>query len=126
MRKHCLILLLILNIVALAVTGSAVCRYLFFSGSKSVPDTVINDEAVIKQQTEPARLNITSIPRDAKVFVNGYYKGMTPAEVKIVSVQTNTSFKLVILKEGFLRWEKNIELHPGDFKEFQAVLKKVR
>ncbi|GAF90689.1 unnamed protein product, partial [marine sediment metagenome] len=118
MRKHCLIVLLILNIAALAVTGSAVCRYLFFSGSKPATDTIINDEA--------ARLSITSIPRDAKVFVNGYYKGRTPADVKIVSVQTNTSFKLVILKEGFLRWEKNIKLHTGDFKEFQAVLKKAR
>lgn len=127
-------MLLILNIALLIVTGTGVCKYFFPRDNKSGSDTVISDEADVDSEVEvpeseeqagPARLSISSIPHDAKVFVNGYYKGKTPVEVEIVSVQSNSKFKLVLLKEGFLRWEKDIELHAGDFKEFQAELEKV-
>ncbi|MFC2091628.1 PEGA domain-containing protein [Elusimicrobiota bacterium] len=84
--------------------------------------TATVDIPVKPSSPAPVLMHVRSQPADAKVFVNGYFKGRTPANVKIVSVTEKSKYSLVLLKEGFYRWEKNIEVDIGQQLAFEAVL----
>jgi len=82
--------------------------------AKEVEKKEIVDYAIVK---------ISSNPPGAKIFVNGYYKGRTPQELKIVSVKEFLRpyrFKLLLL--GYRIWEDTIFLKKGDKKEYNINL----
>jgi hypothetical protein len=130
MRKFLLILILVLNTTALVVS-IYFCGSYFFSKNKSVNEskpqqlTIVREKIDIEDnKDEPAIINISSIPQDAKVFVNGYYKGKTPVEFKVVDLVDTGNYRLVIIKQDYLRWEREIELNSGVLKEYNIVLEK--
>lgn len=69
-----------------------------------------------------AKFIVISEPSAAKVFVNGYFKGRTPTEVEVVSAKENTTYKLILLKAGYKRWEKDVIISRGDVRRYRAVL----
>lgn len=72
---------------------------------------------------KPTLVNIKSEPEQAKVFVNGYYKGKTPIEFKITSIKEKTQYNLVVMKVGYTRWEQDVVLDVGDTMAYEVVLK---
>jgi hypothetical protein len=91
---------------------------------KEAEESVVFTEAS-KIDENIARLNIASMPPGAKVYVNGYLKGITPVKLQLTSVDRTNNFKLVLLKPGYKRWEKDIELYKGEFKRYYAVMEKM-
>jgi hypothetical protein len=69
-----------------------------------------------------AKIFISSYPDEAKIFVNGYFKGKTPSEVKILKVNTAAIYKISLIKEGNNRWEREIQLNPGEYRQFNVIL----
>ncbi len=145
MKKALLIVVLILNLVCLVVTGSAVFKYLLSSkktpgkliatedksqteekvlsiDEQQIPETDI--EIVKEELTGPAKLDIASVPSGAKIFINGYYKGKTPVEIEVVSVNREGGHVLTLVKEGYLKWNRRIELKNGEVKKFNTILVK--
>ncbi len=118
MKKSCLLVILILNLSVVAVTGIVVYKHFFYLK----PGTMKEQTQAQEPLNETAKLNIVSTPAGAKVFVNGYYKGITPVKFEVVSVKDNGNYSLVLIKENYLRWEKNIEIHAGDFKKYNIEL----
>lgn len=88
---------------------------------KIVPAETV-DTIKKKAVRKTAKLNIVSYPPSAKVFINGYYKGRTPAIVKVTATKGEDEYKLVILKNEYQRWEKIVMLKQGDNKDIKATL----
>lgn len=125
MKKIGLLVILVFNVAALLIAGVVIFKYFFIGKSSEVSDAIeFTAEIKNEEENKYAKLNISSVPDEAKVFVNGYYKGKTPLEFKVVSVGKKNNYKLVLLKQGYLRWEFNTELYTGDIREFQVVLEK--
>ncbi|MCD6422959.1 MAG: PEGA domain-containing protein [Elusimicrobia bacterium] len=78
-----------------------------------------------KAERKEAYISINSNPPLAKVFINGYFKAKTPADIKIVSVsEVPRKFSIKIIKPGFIPWEKEVVLKKGDTKEYSINLLK--
>ncbi len=72
-----------------------------------------------------AILRVTSKPSEAKVFVNGYYKGKTPEEIVVGTVsKTAKEYMIKVVKAGYIPYEKKIKLISGDRKRFKINLKR--
>ena len=123
MRKVWLLVILILNIIIFAFSGFVIYDY-FFDGrpARILPPPEVKEVTVKK--TEPATIKIISIPPEAKVFVNGFFKGRTPCEIQIVSAKDNGTFLLTLIKEGYQKWNREISLYSGEVKEYRIILKK--
>jgi len=78
-----------------------------------------------KAERKEAYISINSNPPLAKVFINGYFKAKTPADIKIVSVsEVPRKFSVKIIKPGYIPWEKEVVLKKGDTKEYSVNLLK--
>ncbi|MEA2081522.1 MAG: PEGA domain-containing protein [Elusimicrobiota bacterium] len=79
-----------------------------------------------KKKTDTAAyISINSVPSGAKVFINGYYKAKTPANIKLTSVsEVPRQYSIKLFKAGFYSWEKMVTLIRGSTKEFSVNLKK--
>ena len=123
MRKVCLLVILILNTIIFGFSGFVIYNY--FSDGRSArisrPPEVKEDTV---KKTEPASIKVISVPPEAKVFVNGFFKGWTPREVQVVSAKDNGNFLLTLIKENYQKWNKEITLHSGEVKEYRIILKK--
>ena len=125
MKKNIVLTALVLNVVFL------VLFMLFLFGSlkeNSPPRKKLRssldkaDNSYIKSSR--AVLKITSKPSEAKIFVNGYYKGMTPGEVIISTVTKSAKeYRIKVIKTGYIPWEKKVKLVRGDRKRFRVILK---
>jgi len=79
----------------------------------------------IKRDKNAAYISINSQPSGAKVFVNGYFKSKTPADIKITSVTgAPKQFSIKLRMEGYRDWEKLVTLTKTSTKEFSVNLKK--
>ena len=74
----------------------------------------------------PAVLAVSSEPAGAKVFVNGYYKSRTPANVTIESATaTPREYTLTLLLSGYAKWQRAYSLVAGERREVAARLDKL-
>ncbi len=135
-KKLFLISLLAINTAALAV--SVVVLYGFLSEPRpdtdaepvAVPpsgyDVSVRDSAAEITQYNPARVKVKSDPEGAKIYIQGHLKGLTPAEVFVVSAVENGLYGITLTKEGFRDWQRTMYLTGGEFREIKAVLEKQR
>ncbi|MFH1416068.1 MAG: PEGA domain-containing protein [Elusimicrobiota bacterium] len=87
------------------------------------PEDTGGQDADPVEKTGPAKINIKTDPEGSKVFVNGYYKGKTPVEFDVFSVDVQKEYKLVLMRQDGSRWEEDIELHPGQILDLDIELK---
>ncbi|MBA3065373.1 PEGA domain-containing protein [bacterium] len=94
------------------------------SKKETPPDEKNNSDASKKTDTA-AFISINSTPSGAKVFINGYYKAKTPANIKITSIsEVPRQYSIKIIQPDFYSWEKMITLTRGGTKEFSVNLKR--
>jgi N-acetylmuramoyl-L-alanine amidase len=75
------------------------------------------------QPCVPGMLLVNSKPAGAKVYVAGYFKARTPAEIPIPSATCEgRSYRLTILLDGYQPWRNTIELTSGETREVGARL----
>ena len=80
---------------------------------------------ILEKKPDFAVLRITSDPPEAKIFINGYFKGRTPAEIKIVDAAENPKrFSLKLMLPGYRVSGEEIFLKKGDRKEYSQTLSK--
>jgi len=72
---------------------------------------------------DPAVMVVSSTPTNAKVFVNGYFKGFTPARVEIGSVgDQSKQYRFTLVLAGYKKWELETDLRSGSNKSINAWL----
>jgi hypothetical protein len=64
-------------------------------------------------------INITSIPSDAKIYLDGILKGKTPLNLPAIPTGTHT---LKCTLDFYQDWEKRIEIKPHEFSNFSVAL----
>jgi N-acetylmuramoyl-L-alanine amidase len=70
-----------------------------------------------------ATMEVSSHPAEAKVFVNGYYKGFTPCTVTVSSAPAQgREYRFTIIKPGFEKWDMRVNLAEGSHKRIDAYL----
>lgn len=67
---------------------------------------------------QPAGIRINSNPGGAEVFINGEYKGTTPATISDIRPGT---VSVLVNKEGKSRFSQKISLSPGETKDLGTV-----
>ena len=67
-----------------------------------------------KVKKGPAYIKVSSVPSEAKIFINGYYKGKTPMKVSIVSAGQKKNYKVTLIKPGYTKWAEIISLESRD------------
>lgn len=73
--------------------------------------------------SDPAVMVVSSTPTNAKVFVNGYFKGFTPARVEIGSVtEQSKQYRFTLVLTGYKKWELETDLSSGSNKSINAWL----
>ncbi len=107
MRKRFLVTLLTLLVMG-GVTAVAV---FLAKGYRVSPET--------GQISGTGILSITSIPDQASVYLDGHLTTATNANVNSLSPKT---YDVKIVKEGFISWEKKVEVKQGLVTEVKATL----
>jgi N-acetylmuramoyl-L-alanine amidase len=75
------------------------------------------------QPCVPGMLLVNSKPAGAKVYVAGYFKARTPAEIPIPSATCEgRSYRLTVVLEGYQPWRNTIEMTSGETREVGARL----
>ena len=75
---------------------------------------------------EEATVAVTSHPAGAKIYVNGYYKGRSPATVEIGSAtEEPTSYRFTLHLAGFKAWDIQVVLTAGQNKSVYATLERL-
>src|SRR5438270_10008366 len=64
-------------------------------------------------------LSITSVPDQASVFLDGH---LTTATNTNINSLIPKEYDVKILKEGFIPWEKKVEVHEGLVTQIKATL----
>lgn len=64
-------------------------------------------------------ISVTSVPDGASVYIDGH---LTTATNTTISQLTPKSYDIKIIKDGFIPWEKNIEVKEGLVSEIKATL----
>ncbi|MDA3793513.1 MAG: PEGA domain-containing protein [Elusimicrobia bacterium] len=135
MKKIGLLIVLGVNFIILIVTGYLLYNYLAEEKSPAPPpvssDNIsppfkekAKNKEDLKPKEGPAEVKIVSIPADAKVFVNGYYKGKTPVKFKIVSASGVEKPRFTLIKAGYKKWNRKLEIISGRTKEYRVILEK--
>ncbi|NJE29810.1 PEGA domain-containing protein [Thermococcus sp. 18S1] len=63
-------------------------------------------------------LRISSTPLGAEIYIDGEYKGTTPLELKL----PEGKYTISIVKNGYIKWEEEIELRGGDVETISISL----
>lgn len=133
-----LLFLLIVNITAISIAGLS----MFSAGradlsenkeehsdqnsfyEEMAPENTqsITKEPIVQEEIKDMVLSIESIPSNAKVFLNGYLKGRTPFEHSFGTALEKKTYLLTIIKPGYSKYKKEIELRPGKINILQAEL----
>ena len=82
----------------------------------SAPDT--GDSA----EKRLAALVVTTVPRDAEVFVDDELVGSTTQGAVVVSQLLPDEYEVAVKKKGYRPWSKTVELLPGERRELNATL----
>jgi len=79
----------------------------------------------VRREKDAAYISLNSRPSDAKVFINGYFKARTPADIKITSVsEVPRQYSIKMISPGYRNWERKVILARGKTKEFSVKLVK--
>jgi N-acetylmuramoyl-L-alanine amidase len=71
----------------------------------------------------PGMLVVNSRPAGAKVYVAGYFKAHTPAQIPIPSAPVEgRSYRVTLLLKGYQPWRSTIDLTSGETREIGAHL----
>lgn len=118
--------------ITVALAGLVLVAGLVFRGpAPEAPDTSAEytGTSVVppsEQQAEPARevgyLVIESVPKDADIFIDGNYIGVTPyaAEVPV------GMHEVMLEKQGYRRWEASVEVKVTPRTNVAPTLEKIR
>ena len=68
-------------------------------------------------------LQITSLPSDAQVLLNGKYVGTTP--YNLAHLEPETTYEVLISKDGYEEWRRPIKIFGGKREVISASLKKI-
>lgn len=75
---------------------------------------------------DDATVAVTSHPSDAKVYVNGYYKGRTPATITISSATAApANYRFTLHLPGFKPYDSQISLAAGQNKALYATMERL-
>ncbi len=140
MKKPGLLIILAVNVIILFFAGYLLYGYISgdkkplpspdFANNRPAPaqkksnEKKSNEKESLKPKEGPAEIKIVSIPAEAKVFVNGYYKGKTPVKFKIVSTSGVEKPLFTLIKPGYKKWNRNLEIISGRRKEYRVILEK--
>ena len=92
-------------------------------GEKAVQGEVYGKKIIMEK--DAAYVSLNTHPAGAKVFINGYFKAKTPADIKIASVtEVPRQYSIKIILPGYQDWAKNVVLTRGKTKEFSVKLAK--
>ena len=92
-------------------------------GEKAAPGEVYGEK--IRKEKNAAYISLNTRPAGAKVFINGYFKARTPADIKIASVtEVPRQYSINLVLPGYQSWAKNVVLTRGKTKEFSVKLAK--
>ena len=69
-----------------------------------------------------AALVVTTVPKDAEVFVDDELVGNTTQGSVVVSQLIPDAYEVAVKKKGYRPWFKNVELLPGERREVKATL----
>lgn len=79
----------------------------------------------IRKERDAAYISLNSRPSGVKVFINGYFKARTPADIKITSVsEVPRQYSIKLILPGYHSWERKVILTRGKTKEFSIKLVK--
>jgi len=72
---------------------------------------------------EPATLIVHSSPPQAKVFVNGYYKGRAPVCANITTAsEQGSGYEITVVLPGYDKWRQRVTLSAGRSHQLTAKL----
>lgn len=75
---------------------------------------------------DEATVVVTTKPAEAKVYVNGYFKGFTPCTVIVNSATAESKqYRFTIIKLGYKKWDMQVGLTAGSRKRIDAYLKRL-
>ncbi len=75
---------------------------------------------------DEATVAVTSHPAGAKIYVNGYYKGHTPATVEIGSAtEEPKAYRFTLHLAGYKTWDIQVVLTAGQNKSAYATLERL-
>ncbi len=69
-----------------------------------------------------AALVVTTVPKDAEVFVDDELVGNTTQGSLVVSQLPPDEYEVAVKKKGYRPWFKNVEILPGERRELNATL----
>jgi hypothetical protein len=132
MKKIGLLVILLINTAFLGFTGYLLYSYLGKGKPTTPPPPAVKkapkQSAVAEEELTPgegpAELRLVSIPAEAKVYINGYHKGNTPGKFLIVSAKGVEERQITLIKPGYKKWSRNLEVVPGRTKEYRIILEK--
>ena len=117
MRKFFLLVILLLD---LYLTASAVSSlFVKLDAAVSPPELILKSGA-----HPPATIIAETEPAGVKVFVNGYYKGLTPALITVTGVGGENPFLISFIREGYRRNDLKLELDSGSRRRVSVLMQK--
>lgn len=80
--------------------------------------------ALVAPLAAQTTLKVSSTPPGAKIYLGGYYKGLTPLAVKLNSPSAAAKvYKVTLLRAGYAKWIGTVSLKAGQSKSLSATLK---
>lgn len=98
-----IIIFVVLFISAVSIVAILIARGYNFTGNE------IKESGII---------NITSMPEDAAILINGEEKGNTPKKIELIAGR----YEINILKDGYKDWKKEIEVEPSIVTDISLTL----
>ncbi|MEA3506613.1 MAG: PEGA domain-containing protein [Elusimicrobiota bacterium] len=134
MKKLGLLVIFLFNTAFLIFTGYMLYEYLGEEKSATPAPPAITEAPKPSAEDEnreqltpregPAELRIVSIPAEAKVYIDGYHKGNTPGKFLIVSAKGVEQRQITLIKPGYKKWSRNLEVVAGRTKEYRIIFEK--
>ncbi|MFC2062287.1 PEGA domain-containing protein [Elusimicrobiota bacterium] len=118
-KKAGLLSILAVNCLLVGVTVLWIFKYSKPGQYPEIPNAVSEDKNKV-----PANIKVDSQPAGVKVFMDGYYRGRTPIDFKVTSVENKEEYKLTLIQQGYSKWERDITLYGGDMQEYNVLLEK--
>jgi hypothetical protein len=116
-RKH----ILQSAITAIVLVGITAALYLYTSGYRlSKPGAKENNTGNQLQVKRTGMIGARSIPEGANVYLND--KLVTATDDTISNLRPGEKYKLTISKNGYFKWEKDVQVFPELVTDITAVL----
>jgi len=119
-------------IITVNVALIGVSVWILFSSGGGAPEPLNQGQKITpakvrggRMEKNAAYISLNTNPSGAKVFINGYFKARTPADIKIASVtEVPRQYSIKMILPGYQSWAKKVVLTRGKTKEFSVKLAK--